>query len=37
MYGAEGYLRLNIACPRERLMEGLRRIVEFLNDKDGRN
>jgi cystathionine beta-lyase len=37
MYGAEGYIRLNIACPRERLMEGLRRIVEFLNGKDGRN
>jgi cystathionine beta-lyase len=37
MYGAEGYIRLNIACPRERLMEGLRRIVEFLNGKDGRD
>jgi cystathionine beta-lyase len=37
MYGADGYIRLNIACPRERLMEGLRRIVEFLNGKDGRD
>ncbi|MDE6536000.1 MAG: pyridoxal phosphate-dependent aminotransferase [Muribaculaceae bacterium] len=30
MYGAEGYLRINIACPRERLIEGLKRIVECL-------
>lgn len=31
IYGApEGFLRLNIACPRERLREGLRRIVAGL-------
>ena len=34
MYGSEsgqGYVRLNIACPRATLMEGLRRISAFLN------
>lgn len=30
MYGSGGFIRLNIACPRERLREGLRRIVGFL-------
>lgn len=30
MYGGEGFLRVNIACPRARLAEGLRRLVEFL-------
>jgi cystathionine beta-lyase len=30
MYGDGGYIRLNIACPRERLMEGLRRLVNFI-------
>jgi cystathionine beta-lyase len=32
MYGAagEGFIRLNIACPRSQLMEGLRRIAHFL-------
>lgn len=30
MYGSEGYLRINIACPRSRLMEGLKRIAECL-------
>ena len=31
MYGAEGYIRINIATQRSRLMEGLRRMVEVLN------
>lgn len=26
MYGSEGYIRINIACPRSRLLEGLRRL-----------
>lgn len=30
MYGQGGYIRLNIACPRERLAEGLRRLVGFV-------
>ena len=33
MYGrnaGEGYLRINIACPREQMMEGLRRIKAAL-------
>lgn len=30
MYGKGGFLRLNIACPRERLAEGLRRLVKGL-------
>lgn len=30
MYGSEGYLRINIACPRETLKEGLRRICKCL-------
>lgn len=30
MYGSEGYLRINIACPRERLMDGLKRISGCL-------
>lgn len=33
MYGAktgEGYIRINIACPRSRLMEGLQRIKQVL-------
>lgn len=32
MYGAEGYVRLNIACPRMGLAEGLRRFVEGINN-----
>ena len=32
MYGAEGYVRLNIACPRMVLAEGLRRFVEGINN-----
>lgn len=31
MYGAGGYLRINIACPRQRLAEGLRRLVDGIN------
>lgn len=31
MYGTEGYIRLNIACPRSVLAEGLRRVIEGLN------
>ena len=31
MYGAEGYIRLNIACPRSVLAEGLRRMIEWVN------
>lgn len=31
MYGSKGYIRINIACPRERLREGLRRIIEFIS------
>lgn len=30
MYGAEGYLRINMACPRARLAEGLRRLAWTL-------
>lgn len=31
MYGADGYIRINIACPRYRLAEGLRRIVNYIS------
>lgn len=31
MYGAEGYIRLNIACPRATLEEGLERICDALS------
>lgn len=30
MYGSGGFIRLNIACPRQRLREGLERICRFL-------
>ncbi len=30
MYGADGFIRINIACPRERLAEGLRRVVDWI-------
>lgn len=30
MYGGPGYIRINYACPRERLAEGLRRLVSVL-------
>ena len=34
MYGSEGehFIRINMACPRERLVEGVKRIVEGLAD-----
>lgn len=31
MYGKEGYIRLNIAAPRQRLREGLQRIIQFIS------
>ena len=30
MYGRGGFIRLNIACPRQRLAEGLLRLTGFL-------
>ncbi len=30
MYGGEGFIRINIACPRSQMMEGLRRIKETI-------
>lgn len=30
MYGAEGFIRINIACPRSRLREGLDRLTRYL-------
>jgi len=33
MYGAEGYIRLNIACPSSRLMDGLRRLTELMSGR----
>jgi len=30
MYGEDGYIRINIACPRSQLMEGLHRIKEVV-------
>ncbi|MDE6283196.1 MAG: pyridoxal phosphate-dependent aminotransferase [Muribaculaceae bacterium] len=30
MYGIAGYIRINIACPRERLREGLKRLIAYL-------
>lgn len=35
MYGScgEGFMRWNIACPRSRLEEGLKRFEKFVNDK----
>ncbi len=30
MYGKDGFIRINIACPRTTLEEGLRRICEYL-------
>ena len=29
---ANGYIRLNLACPRERLEEGLRRVIKAILD-----
>ena len=33
MYGADGFIRINLACPRQRLLDGLRRILLYLSDK----
>lgn len=33
MYGSDGYVRFNIACPRNTLEEGLERICNLLNKK----
>ena len=30
MYGGEGFIRINIACPRSQMMEGLRRIKKTI-------
>lgn len=30
MYGTDGFIRINIACPRSRLEEGLRRIISWI-------
>lgn len=30
MYGLDGYIRINIACPRDRLKEGLSRVIGWL-------
>lgn len=32
MYGTEGFIRINIACPRSRLTEGLRRLVKGIQE-----
>lgn len=38
MYGLDGFIRINMACPRERLLEGLRRLKTAIklntNDRD---
>ena len=37
MYGTEageGYIRLNLACPRERLIDGLLRLSKSLKSKN---
>jgi len=31
MYGCEGYIRINIACPRSQMMEGLQRIEKVVS------
>ena len=33
MYGAKGFLRINIACPRARMLEGLARLAGGLQGK----
>lgn len=39
MYGKDGFIRINIACPRERLATGLDRIIRwiqgYLSEKEG--
>ena len=36
MYGADGFIRINLACPEPRLREGLRRVVAGLERLKGR-
>lgn len=31
MYGCEGYIRINMACPRQRLIEGLKRLKNVIS------
>lgn len=31
---AQGYIRLNLACPRARVMEGLERIIRAINERE---
>ena len=31
MYGGEGFIRLNIACPRSQVVEALERMAKVLN------
>lgn len=33
MYGTDGFLRINIACPRAQLMQGVERIIEGLREQ----
>lgn len=32
MYGSEGFMRINIACPRAVMLEGLRRLRDFVRE-----
>ena len=31
MYGEDGYIRLNVACPRSLLADGLERLADYLS------
>lgn len=31
MYGTDGFMRINIACPRARMLEGLARLARYVN------
>ncbi len=31
MYGTDGFMRINIACPRSRMLEGLERLKNYVN------
>lgn len=35
MYGEDGFLRINIACPRATLAKGIERMVKYLRDLSG--
>lgn len=35
MYGADGFMRINIACPRSRMLEGLARLARYVDRKRG--